>query len=370
MALVKYVGPARPGVNISFTDGTAVYCPFNASVTVTTPAATSLLQQPANWAAGDVASQAYATNGVEAQTLVDRAVAAGRQSLTLDDRVYDNAAATLVIPSGFTLLGSSHDTSIIDLPLTGDSIQMGPYSEVGRCFLRIKGAIQGPALGVSPAPSSNGIVMGPKAWLHDCFLQRFHTAIRFNGDHQLIERNETFECAVGVFESGAGGSRGNLGLKDNRFVGLTFAGLFIAVGTEIDSLESYRNHWGFSPYGWFGHSTGGQHEFAITNVSSSCDSFEAFGNRAIDIGNRKISGDFYTPRSGPHDAAYRLANGVGTFSGIYTTGNGAYVFESQNVTGKTAAVNGNYMSIWGSGGDTQNGPFLGPGSTGVFHTNP
>jgi hypothetical protein len=211
--------------------------------------------------------------------------------------------------------------------------------------------------------------MSPKAHLYGCFLQRFHTAIRPVGDHQLVENCETFECAIGIFRPTSGASRGNLKLFNNRFTGLTFAAFAVDVATEEDSLESYSNHWGFSPYGWFAFLGGGQHEFAFTNVTSFNDSFESAGNRHVDFGNRKISGDFYNPKTGALDVTYRLANGSGTFSGVYTTGNGSYVFESGNVTGAAKASNGNLFQINATGGDTSNGPFLAGGSTGVFHTN-
>jgi hypothetical protein len=297
----------------------------------------------------------------------------GKRFLQLEDRVYNNSAAKLDIPAGFRLEGGSHDTTVISVPSTGDPAQVGAYAKMGNLFLTTAGT-SNTALGVSPAPASTGIVMQPKAHVYGCFLERFHAAFWLVGDHIMIEDCETFGCGIAVFRPEGPYSRGNLKLHDNRFVGCTFAALAVGGGTEEDNLESYSNHFGWSPYGWFAFP--GSSTFGFTNVKSYSDSFESNGNRHVDLGTKSISGDMFTPGVGGLDASKRLANNTGTWSGVYNTGNGNYVFESHNADAASMTVSSprrtssdGKFSIHGTGGDTSNGPFLTPGSSGIFHTN-
>lgn len=307
--------------------------------------------------------------------LIAYEVSKGRKGLELPAGTYDNSGANLVIPAGFEVWGESRDTTIILLPTSGTQMELQAYSRAGRFRFGPKVLDGSFAIGRSPNPSGQGVKMWSKAHMEDTFALNLHIAWNLWGDHISLVNNETVTCGVALFRSANGQPRGNLFLQRNRFTGCAYAAFFVTENIEEDSLESYSNSYSFCPYGWFANNSGGgQNEFGFTNVRSYNDSFESNGNRWVQLGSRKISGDFFGPLAGPLDASYTLVPGGtnATWDSLIIGPDRQYGFESGNVSGPNGSDNFNQFQIWGHNNppDTSNGPMVTPGDSGsIFKKN-
>lgn len=313
--------------------------------------------------------------GNDLKTMIAKRVAKGYSTLYLPPlplgQYYDQRAEDLAVPDDFRIWSDSPRTCQVLLGNRADAtvVAWGQRSSAENIKFLVDGHNGNAGLGVNPA---NGIVR--MQWHShstgkNLRFQGFWTPCFLISDHITFEdcRLEGKNFA-GMVRVQAGSSNGNLHTRRNYWTGANWAGHMCLAGIQEDSWHSDDDHFGFEPFCLYAEFHGP--EYAYSNVSFRSTSFEAWGNRAVMLHSRKISGTMFMPRSGKWDM------GTGFSGPQYKTtlepyalgvaGFESHAFTSGNVSGPNKADNNGQFEIIGAGGDVFNGPLIGGGLVGVF----
>lgn len=299
--------------------------------------------------------------------LIARAVRLGKSYVELaPDTVYDNTGGQIALPSGvsdgrpFELVG--HRTAVLTRRAAGAAVVFNQWSKATKVDFVCSGFDANAALGGDPSGFGTSIEMNSHCQLIDCSYQGFWGLV-LKGDHIKLHRVRAYNTMLALVRIGAN-SNGNLSTIDCDFTGALNSGFFVADTAVEDSWTDIGSHFGFTPFGLFGQNSGSPATFAFTNINLIGTSIESWGNRAIWLGTRKISGVMTQVRTGQWDLGDGNS-GPQFFWAGGSPGDHNYAFESGNVDGLTSSDGA--LKIVTAGGDVFNGSFVGGGSTGVFH---
>jgi hypothetical protein len=302
------------------------------------------------------------------QELLNLASNAGRRYVELQpDHIYVNTGGMVQVPSGtpgkpFELIG--HNSTVTLRNLAGQpAARMLGHSRAEDVHWILSGYTS-PGLGGDPSAGAVPVEMYSHSEMERCSYEGLWAMVLIE-DHITLDRVRALNVAHAMVRIG-GASTGNLHTRRCDFTGATTSGHFVAWGTQEDSWTDVDSHFGFAPFCLLGEPNASQHEFAYTNVNLIGTSFESWGNRALGLGTRKMSGVMTQPRSGKWDLGGGSSGPAYFWSGSPWMADHNYAVESGNLGGWDPASNENLLMILTSGGDEFNGAFIGGGATGVF----
>jgi hypothetical protein len=281
--------------------------------------------------------------GRDLNRLIEERRRSGRTVLELDEGRFDNSCATLVVPADFRVTGQGDGTLVILPRHPGDLASVGVRAMVSYVKLQVNGAPNDVTPGQDPCRGCFGVRLASKAEIDHVRLQGTTLGFMLDGDHIRIRDSVATKNYFGVFQD-FGRPRGNAEITGNDLTGNAQASIGITPWAQMDSAYLRNNHMGFSPYCMFAEGSRATTEFAVTNIDSSSDSCESPGAKGFYFADRRTSGVWVMPRTGPVGAESRDATKT-----IWESGGPA----PSRVPGERVQT-----LILGAGGDEHNGPLL------------